>query len=74
MLALRHKTTVCLLSLAIASSVAAAIIHTTANPFGGFFGLWGPDVFNQQSVGARFSPSTQTTMLQDQCRQPDHLD
>ena len=64
MLALRHKTTACLLSLAIASSIAAAVIHTTANPFGGFFGLWGPDVSNQQSVGARFSPNSDYTLTQ----------
>ena len=34
----------------------AATIYETADPFGGFFGLWGYDVFALQSVGLRFTP------------------
>lgn len=62
MIGLRHKIPAVALALVIAGSVAAAIIHTTANPFGGFFGLWGPDVFISQSVGARFTPGADYTL------------
>ncbi len=59
---IHSKTSACLLSMALAGSVAAAIIHTTADPFGGFFGFWGPDVFIGQSVGGRFVPSADYTL------------
>ncbi len=62
MLALRHKIPATVLAIAIAGSAFAAIIHTTAGPFGGFFGLWGADVSNQQSVGARFIPNGDFTL------------
>jgi hypothetical protein len=41
---------------------AAAVVHQTAGPFGGFFGFWGPDVSAQQSVGARFIPNGDFTL------------
>ena len=34
----------------------AEVIFETADPFGGPFGLWGPDVCIDQSVGLRFTP------------------
>ena len=49
-------------SLAVTATLAAVVIHTTQGPFGGFFGLWGPDVFVGQSVGARFIPSDNYTL------------
>jgi len=48
--------------LLMVAGAAAAIVHQTAGPFGGFFGLWGPDVSSQQSVGARFIPSGDFTL------------
>lgn len=50
--------------LVVASAAAAILVHETADPFGGFFGLWGPDVSVQQSVGARFVPSGDYTLQQ----------
>ncbi|MDA1106755.1 MAG: hypothetical protein O2855_09265, partial [Planctomycetota bacterium] len=41
----------------VAGAATAAIVYTSNGPFGGFFGLWGPDVSSQQSVGARFTPA-----------------
>ena len=59
---MRHKIPAAILAFAIAGSALAAVVHTTAGPFGGFFGLWGPDVSSQQSVGARFIPSGDFTL------------
>ncbi len=61
---LRYKKSAFFFSLAIAGIVVAEVIHTTANPFGGFFGLWGPDVFVGQSVGGRFSANSDYTLSQ----------
>ncbi|MHC5115074.1 MAG: hypothetical protein ACYTGP_11685, partial [Planctomycetota bacterium] len=46
---------------AIVTSCAVAgeppvVIHETEDPFGGPFGLWGADVFVNQSAAARFTP------------------
>lgn len=35
---------------------AADVIYQSEDPFGGFFGLWGADVFVGQTVGQRFTP------------------
>lgn len=56
------RTVAVSLSLLSAAFAAAAIVHSTPGPFGGFFGLWGPDVSAQQSVGARFIPSANYTL------------
>ncbi len=39
-----------------AAGAAGDIIYETADPFGGPFGLWGYDVFVNQSVAVRFTP------------------
>ena len=46
------------LAVAVLAAVPAAaeVIYETADPFGGPFGLWGPDVCIDQSVGLRFTP------------------
>lgn len=48
-------------ALAVAGAATAAIVFTTNGPFGGFFGLWGADLFTQQSAAARFVPNADFT-------------
>ena len=48
-------------ALAVAGAASAAIVFTTNGPFGGFFGLWGADLTQQQSAEARFNPSANYT-------------
>jgi hypothetical protein len=43
-------------------TVTADIIYETEWPFGGPFGLWGYDVFVDQSVGVRFTPDRDYTL------------
>ena len=43
-------------------AVQAETIYETADPFGGPFGLIGFDVFEQQSVGVRFTPGGDFTL------------
>lgn len=50
------------LGLAAAPAVTADPIYETNGPFGGFFGVYGPDVSNSQSVGVRFTPSADYTL------------
>ncbi|MCH8913180.1 MAG: hypothetical protein IIA33_06380, partial [Planctomycetes bacterium] len=38
------------------------VIYETEDPFGGTFGLWGADVFADQSVAARFTPGGNYTL------------
>lgn len=49
---------------ALCASAAARgdVVYATQGPFGGFLGLWGPVVSQQQSVGARFIPSANYTL------------
>lgn len=49
-------------ALAAAAHAHADVVYATQGPFGGFFGLWGPVVSQQQSVGARFVPSGNYTL------------
>ena len=49
-------------ALAAAAAANADVVYATQGPFGGFFGLWGPVVSAQQSVGARFTPSADYTL------------
>lgn len=49
-------------ALASAAHANADVVYATQGPFGGFFGLWGPVVSAQQSVGARFIPSANFTL------------
>lgn len=49
-------------ALAAAAAASADVVYATQGPFGGFFGLWGPVVSQQQSVGARFIPSANYTL------------
>lgn len=43
--------------LTSATAGASEIIYRTEGPFGGVFGLWGPDVFRDQRVATRFTPN-----------------
>jgi hypothetical protein len=52
----------CAICTVIASPSRADVVYATQGPFGGFFGLWGPVVSQQQSVGARFIPSANYTL------------
>ena len=49
-------------ALASVAHANADVVYATQGPFGGFFGLWGPVVSAQQSVGARFIPSANFTL------------
>ena len=49
-------------ALALASAAHADPIFQTADPEGGFLGYIGFDIFNQQSVAARFTPSGKYTL------------
>ncbi|MBM4109616.1 MAG: hypothetical protein FJ255_12545 [Phycisphaerae bacterium] len=42
-------------TLLAAPAVASEIIYQTQGPFGGMFGLWGPDVSRDQRVATRFT-------------------
>jgi len=61
-----NGTRVLLCALAIAALAAPAaradIIYETEGPFGGPFGLWGYDVFIDQSVGVRITPDQDYTL------------
>lgn len=46
-----------LLAMALSSFASADVIYQSDWPFGGFFGLWGADVFVGQTVGQRFTPT-----------------
>lgn len=51
------------LSLAAASAGALAdTVYQTGDPFGGPFGLWGIDVFEDQSAAVRFIPEADYTL------------
>jgi hypothetical protein len=52
----------CATCVLIAAPSRADVVYATQGPFGGFFGLWGPVVSQQQSVGARFIPSANYTL------------
>ncbi|KAA0213991.1 MAG: hypothetical protein DYG94_03030 [Leptolyngbya sp. PLA3] len=45
-----------LLALSVSTLASADTIYQSEDPFGGFFGLWGADVFVGQTVGQRFTP------------------
>lgn len=45
-----------------APTASAETIYETGDPFGGFFGLIGFDVFESQSVGIRFTPSARYSL------------
>ena len=48
------------IGLMLAVELACAdVIYESDGPFGGFFGLWGADVFVGQSVGQRFTPDAE---------------
>lgn len=49
-------------ALAMSTMSHADIVYATQGPFGGFLGLWGPVISQQQSVGARFIPSANYTL------------
>lgn len=49
-------------ALTVAGVASAAIVFTTNGPFGGFFGLWGADLFPQQSAAERFIPGANYTL------------
>lgn len=53
----RGRSALALLVLGFSSLAAADVIYQSDGPFGGFFGLWGADVFVGQTVGQRFTPS-----------------
>jgi hypothetical protein len=57
-----HVLPTAALALVAATVSHADIIYATQGPFGGFLGLWGPVVSQQQSVGARFIPSANHTL------------
>ena len=46
-----------LAALGLVTTSPADIIYQTHDPFGSPFGLWGPDVSSDQSVGLRFTPA-----------------
>lgn len=45
----------CLAGLVVASAAHADVIYQTEDPFGGIFGLWGADIFIDQSAAIRFT-------------------
>ena len=47
---------------ALASVAVGETIYETDDPFGGPFGLWGPDVCSDQSVAVRFTPGADYTL------------
>lgn len=52
------RLTASLLAFAVIGAPAsAAIVYETDDPFGGFFGLWGMDIYETQTAGVRFTPS-----------------
>lgn len=54
---MRNRTQMAACVVAAVAGVAAGdVIYETEGPFGGPFGLWGADVFIQQSVAIRFTP------------------
>lgn len=57
MLSRSFRTLLVLAGSGIAVTAASAeVIYETEDPFGGFFGVNGLDVFQDQSVGVRFTP------------------
>lgn len=50
------------IAAALAASASADVIYQTNNPFGGFLGINGFDVFAQQSVATRFTPGDDYTL------------
>src|SRR5262245_7866813 len=48
--------------LAFVAPAAGDVIYQTNTPFGGFFGLTGFDVFTEQSVALRFTPTADFTL------------
>ena len=60
------RVLLCALAIAVLAApvVRADIIYETEGPFGGPFGLWGFDVFIDQSVGVRFTPDRGYTLDQ----------
>ncbi|MHC4107345.1 MAG: hypothetical protein ACYSTY_04580 [Planctomycetota bacterium] len=63
---MRHLRFLASVGLALVGTVAPAtvgdVIYETDDPFGGPFGLWGPDVCIDQSVGVRFTPDADYTL------------
>ncbi|MBX3358166.1 MAG: hypothetical protein KF745_07040 [Phycisphaeraceae bacterium] len=55
------KRAACAVVLACSSLCVADVLHDTDAP-GGALGFWGPDVFDAQSVAARFAPSGSYTL------------
>ena len=51
-----------ILAGALASAAVGDTIYETDDPFGGPFGLWGPDVCSDQSVAVRFTPGADYTL------------
>ena len=58
------RVLLCVLAIAVFAVPAARadIIYETEGPFGGPFGLWGYDVFVDQSVGVRFTADHDYTL------------
>ena len=55
-------------ALVAVAATRADVFHATQGPFGRSSGLWGPVVSQQQSVGARFIPSANRTLMQVRIR------
>ena len=58
----RHWAGAFIVAAALGSLIRADVIYETPDPFGGFFGVIGADVFIEQSVGVRFTPAGDFTL------------